>query len=323
MNSVRSAGGGAARRRPRGPARRRRTTTVGLERAAGGHPARPGRSRRPPSPARWRRRAIGLDLDVEERLDHGPPDQAARGPPDQPVGGAVGTDDPQAAVDRDHALGERFDQQVVIVAIGRQLVLEPAVLSSQRGHGADRIGVAARPGDGPTGAARRPRGRRAWRRQAEQDDDRDQPRLHGASIAQGPRARPSQARAAVGERWAGGSTSGSTRPGRHGAVSAAKVAGAKAWRSTSRWATGPPRARPGGRRPAAEAPIEMAAAASRAASNEETRQGLVVVRRRARRPWASPDSSRDPGASARAQRRRDRAAGAGPDERSTAARSGP
>ena len=103
------------------------------------------------------------------------------------MGGGVGGDDPQVAVDGDHALGKPLEQEVVVVAVGGQLLRRPVGLVSHGGHGQHGIGrrrdPATRriPADVVAGRA----GRRSETiAERHHGADRDQPRLHGASIAQ-------------------------------------------------------------------------------------------------------------------------------------------
>ncbi len=92
-----------------------------------------------------------LSLDVEEHLDQGPADEAAHRPGEERVGGAVGGDDPHLGIDRQDALGEGLDQQLVVEPVRGEVGLEPL--------------VSARAGPQPPGPdrcpapRRRPRGR--------------------------------------------------------------------------------------------------------------------------------------------------------------------
>lgn len=101
------------------------------------------------------------------------------------MGHRIGAHDPKARVDRDDALREQIDEQVVVVTIRGELDFEPRVLVAKRGNGGHGIGGRGNAGDGTNMVSQMPG--------PDQDDDQakredssngDEDRLHGASIAQ-------------------------------------------------------------------------------------------------------------------------------------------
>ena len=270
-----------------------------------------------------------LDLGVEEGLDHGPPDQRALRPLEERVRRAVRPDDAESAIDRDHALGQRLDQQVVVVAIGRELVLEPAVLAAQGRDGADRIRGRCRTGDGAhpgRGSPAPDRGRRddQERKEGEERSESDQPGLHGASIAQ-PRA--ARAGAAVSPP----SGAEPSRPANHRAPGSVATApcGPRTRRAQRRGAA-PAGGRSARRERRARAwtlgsrsHAGTAAAASRAASDRRDAQRLVVVGRRPGRPGLVAEAAPGLPAWQGRRRRQHRASRSRPMSRRTAWPFGP
>ena len=157
----------------------------------------------------------------------------------QAVGGRVGGDDPQPLVDADHAQpraprpgppGRRprpSHPPSRLVARSRSA----AIAMTGSVPGADATRPLER-GDLPAGAD--PGG--PDDQQGAERHDRDQPRLHAASIAQAGAGMFGRQSPRRGRTRAAGRSSGRKR-GRHGRVSDANAVGAKAWRRTSRWAS--------------------------------------------------------------------------------------
>ncbi len=131
----------------------------------------------------------GLDPGVEEDLDQRPADQRARGTVEEDVGGRVRLGDAQAIADDQDSLREGAEEGIPfdLGRGSRRLGRERPV--TQPRHGRRRVSTGRHAGlDGdPVKAAPGPQGDagRGGRADDGHDDhDRDQPRLHGTSIAQ-------------------------------------------------------------------------------------------------------------------------------------------